>query len=56
MVCIDTEHDKSEDFKGVVDYILENGGFVVSNDFDTVDYAVDILEMSISKYSALIND
>ena len=43
----------NEDFEGVVDYVLENGGFVVSNDFNTVDYAVDVLEMSINKYSNL---
>ena len=43
----------NEDFEGVVDYVLENGGFFVSTDFNTVDYAVDVLEMSINKYSSL---
>lgn len=43
----------AEDFEGVVDYVLENDGIVISNDFNTIDYAVDILEMSINKYSKL---
>ena len=42
----------NEDFEGVVDYILEQGGFVIYNDFDSIDYAVDVLEMSIKKYSS----
>lgn len=43
----------NDDFKGVLEYVLENGGFVISNDFSEIDYAVDILEMSIKKCSTL---
>lgn len=43
----------NEDFEGVVDYVFENGGFAISNEFNSVDYAVDILELSIKKYSNL---
>lgn len=43
----------NEDFEGVTDYVFENGGFAISNDFSTIDYAVDVLEMSINKYSTL---
>ena len=37
----------NEDFEGVADYIFEQGGFAIYNDFDSIDYAVDVLEMSI---------
>ena len=43
----------NEDFEGVVDYIFELGGFAISNDFNSIDYAIDVLEMSISMYSTL---
>ena len=41
----------NEDFNGVADYVFEQGGFAIANDFDSIDYAVDVLEMSIKKYS-----
>ena len=44
----------NDDFQGVADYILENGGFAISNDFDSIDYATNVLEMSINQYSSSI--
>jgi len=43
----------NEDFEGVADYIFELGGFAISNDFNSIDYAMDVLEMSIKMYSTL---
>ena len=33
--------------------VFEQGGFAITNDFDSTDYALDVLEMSINKYSSL---